>query len=150
MKRVTVTRGDLEVINYAAWNAFVELLAMTHYDDLAPTQQPAHLVFWYESEVQNGGHLQYFLNHGDARGEETVQSLHALGADEQARIFQRALVRWRSTKRSARVDAEEYAAEALEGEFDDLDQAFHVSPKQLVEVLKLHLAEHEADYLTGE
>jgi hypothetical protein len=25
-----------------------------------PEQRPAHLVFWYESEVENGGHFQYF------------------------------------------------------------------------------------------
>jgi uncharacterized protein DUF4375 len=133
------------VDNHATWNAFVQQLAMTHYDDLTPAQRPAHLVFWYESEVQNGGHLQYFLNRGDAHGEETTQSLHALGADAQARIFQQALIRRRSVARSAPADAQEYAAEALEGEFDDLDQAFHTCPKQLVEVLRLHLAEREAD-----
>jgi hypothetical protein len=48
------------------------------------SQRPAHLVFWYESEVQNGGHFQYFTNRSDHHIEETIQSLNALGAHDHA------------------------------------------------------------------
>ena len=32
------------------------------YEDLAEVQRKAHLVFWYDLQVNNGGHLQYFEN----------------------------------------------------------------------------------------
>jgi len=49
---------------HMVWNAFVDLIATEDYADLSPLQRKAHLVFWYESEVQNGGHGQYFENQG--------------------------------------------------------------------------------------
>ena len=51
--------------------------------DLTPEQRRAHLVFWYESEMQNGGHLQYFENRGAEHLEETVYALGLLGAKGQ-------------------------------------------------------------------
>jgi hypothetical protein len=57
--RILVTKAALRENDHADWNAFIQLLALTDYDELAPQQRAAHLVFWYESEVQNGGHLQY-------------------------------------------------------------------------------------------
>jgi len=44
------------------WNAFVDVLAMEEYADLDPVQRIPHLCFWYDSELQNGGHFQYFEN----------------------------------------------------------------------------------------
>ncbi len=53
---------------------------MEDYDDLSPEQRPAHLVYWYESEVQNGGHLQYFENRGTEHLAAAVKALGSLGA----------------------------------------------------------------------
>ena len=62
MKIMTLTRGEIEETPGLVWNAFVELVALTKSQDLSEEQRPAHLVFWYDSEVYNGGHLQYFEN----------------------------------------------------------------------------------------
>jgi hypothetical protein len=148
--RIVVTKKALEENRYADWNAFVDLLAMTDYDALMPSQRPAHLVFWYESEVQNGGHLQYFHNRGHERGEETIRALDTLGADTQAGILKQALAKWKSTARRPPADVQEYSAIALQGEFDDLDDAFYGCPVQLTELLERHFAEHEADFIVRE
>jgi hypothetical protein len=42
----------------------VNLPSSEDYANLSEERRPAHLVFWYESEVQNGGHLQCFENRG--------------------------------------------------------------------------------------
>jgi Domain of unknown function (DUF4375) len=138
------------VADWKDWNRFVWLLATTDYADLSPFQRPPHLVFCYESEVQNGGHLQYFINRGDQRGEKTIRSLRALGADAQATIFEQALERWRSAARQAPADAAEYAALALEGEFDAFDRAFHACSLKLNDVLRRHLAEHQSEFIPRE
>jgi hypothetical protein len=137
-------------VSVADWNGFVWLLATTAYENLKPSQRPAHLVFWYESEVQNGGHLQYFLNRGDGRGQETVEALRALGADIQARILDQALARWGSSERRAPADACEYVEVAREGEFDAFDEAFHACAPNLIDVLSRHLAEHESEFIARE
>lgn len=148
--RVLVTKKALEEDRHADWNAFVHLLAVTAYDDLMPSQRPAQLAFRYDCEVQNGGHLQYFNNFGPGRGEETIQSLEALGAHAQARILEQALARWNSATRKPPVDLPEYSVIALQGEFNDLDVAFYRCPVQLSELLERHLAEHEADFIVRE
>lgn len=48
----SLTKQEVEAEPYRVWNAFVDVLAMEDYGQLSPEQRPAHLVFWYESEVQ--------------------------------------------------------------------------------------------------
>jgi hypothetical protein len=141
--RILVTKAALQANTHADWNAFIELLANTEFEDLAPSQRPAALVFRYESEVQNGGHLQYLVNVGRDRAKETVQSLYAIGAGAQARILERVLARWMATARLPPIDALEYVAIEDEGEFSDLDRDFHACAVTLVDLLRRHFADHE-------
>jgi hypothetical protein len=149
-KRVIVTKTALSQNSHADWNAFIGLLAMTDHDDLTTLQRSAHLVFWYESEVQNGGHLQFFLNQSDDRMEETVSSLNTLGAPAQAQVLEQALARWRGAARLPPADAMEYSAITFEMEFDDLDRAFHDCSIPLIEILRRHFVAHEAEYIIRE
>jgi hypothetical protein len=148
--RTLVTKAAIVDNSRADWNGFVDLIAITDYIDLTPTQRPAHLVFWYESEVQNGGHLQYFTNQGLERGEEAIASLDALGAGAYARILEQAQARWRSAKRLPPADALDYVAVALEAEFDDLDLAFGNCDVTLIQVLERHFAKHKDDFVVYE
>ena len=124
------------------WNAFVELLAMSDESDLDPAQRPAQSVFWYESEVQNGGHLQYFLNRGTAEAREAVLALRALGATVHATNLSAALDRWHAVVRTPPSSVEEYVEEALEGEFTSYDNKFSVAVP-LVDVLQQHLDQNQ-------
>ena len=65
---------------YEVWNSFVDILATEKYENLDDVQRVAHLCFWYDSEVQNGGHLQYFENRGTGLLDKTLAALGALGA----------------------------------------------------------------------
>ncbi len=87
MKIMTLTRGEIEETPGLVWNAFVELVALTKYQDLSEEQRPAHLVFWYDSEVYNGGHLQYFENRRMQHLEETIEALRIMGAECQRLIL---------------------------------------------------------------
>ena len=148
--RILVTKAALRENDHADWNAFIQLLALTDYNELAPQQRAAHLVFWYESEVQNGGHLQYFTNHSYERSEEALRSLVELGASGHARVLEQALTRWRSAARLRPADVLEYVAVALEAEFDDLDTAFHDCEVTLMQVLQRHFVEHEGNFIVRE
>lgn len=149
-KRVLITRKAVEEDKHAVWNGFVQFLAMAKYDELAPSQRGAHLAFFYDAEVQNGGHLQYFENRRDDPVTETIQALDALGAHAQARILEQAVARWNSAGRLPAADLDEYVAIALEGEFEDLDGAFYRCPVQILDHLGHHLAAHEADFIERE
>ncbi|MBE7439075.1 MAG: DUF4375 domain-containing protein [Spirochaetales bacterium] len=73
-----------------AWNAFIDLIALEDYESLSQIQKHAHLAFWYESEIQNGGHYQYFVNQGTQRLPTALEALRTLAAHEQATVLENA------------------------------------------------------------
>ncbi|MBI3822061.1 MAG: DUF4375 domain-containing protein, partial [Planctomycetes bacterium] len=142
----TVSRKQLEAEPYIVWNEFVGILAMSEYDDLTEIQRTAHLCFWYDSELQNGGHLQYFENQGDTRVEEVIRSLKLLRGAAQADVLLRAAVRFRSKRRKRIENAEDYVEKALEDEFDSLDSDYYRCRPEVGELLENYLAEHRDEF----
>src|SRR5678816_1954741 len=102
------------------WNAFIDLIAVEDYSDLSPLQRKAHLVFWYESEVQNGGHGQYLENHGRLRLRETIAALVELGLSCQAQVLSRAADLFDHA--DAKADWSDVLTSGLA---EELDEAFH-------------------------
>ena len=139
-----LSRDEFEGDPNCVWNAFVNLLAMENYEDLMPEQHAAHLVFWYESEVQNGGHLQYFENQGTKHLRETIESLGLLGAPCQQLLLKDASDVWFSRNRPHIESVEEFCDAALDGELDPFDQRFDECNPSLMEVLERHLEQRQA------
>ena len=131
----------------AIWNAFVDLIATEEYEALSPIQRVAHLVFWYDSEVQNGGHHQFFVNGGAVNLHETIAALGEFGLQCHAEILARAGDAWLSSERTFPETGEECAPQAPEGEFDEHDAAFHECEPSLIEALESHLSEHQEEYV---
>jgi hypothetical protein len=148
MKTRIVTRQKVEAWPLNVWNAYVNLLAMEPYDELTEEQRPAHLVFWYESEVQNGGHLQYFENRGTEHLHETVDALELLGANCQKEILQEAAKLFRGRERLPIASVEDFVAAAHEGEFKAFDRRFYACSPSLPDRLKAHLALHQSWFVT--
>jgi hypothetical protein len=142
-----VSREQVRVDPYIVWNEYVNLLAMSDYKDLTRTQRAAHLVFWYEHEIQNGGHLQYFENHGTARVGEVIHALRRLSVDSQADILSRAAAHFSKKGRRRIKSVEKYIEIALEGEFDVFDRAFHRCRPSLVQALEAFLAHNQPEFV---
>jgi Domain of unknown function (DUF4375) len=127
----SLTKQEVEAEPFRVWNAFVDVLTMEDYDDLSPEQRPAHLVYWYESEVQNGGHLQYFENRGTEHLAATVKALGSLGAICQQQVLREAGERWLSRSHPRIQTAQEFCDTGLEGEFESFDLRFHAGSPTL-------------------
>ena len=139
MKRAKVMKPEPGLdLNATIWNAFIDLLAMSEPEELSAAQRPAQLAFWYESEVQNGGHLQYFLNRGPGEAESAIAALEGIGAADHSRVLRAAFETLQAASRRSPVSAEEYSQVALEGEFDIYDSQFYAAPP-LMDVLESHL-----------
>lgn len=131
------------------WNNFVDLLAHGDYAYLDERQRPAYLIFWYESEVQNGGHVQYFLNRGIKHVPETIEALRAHGALSLADILSRGLALWPSVDQSrARGESiHAFFMRALDAGFRGLDDEFSRDPVNLTKVLEDILARNEDHFV---
>jgi Domain of unknown function (DUF4375) len=132
---------------WARWNAFVDLLATEDFDALEPVQRVAYLVFWYDSEVQNGGHLQYFENEAGRRADEAILALRSIGGVCQADILAAALRTWSRDERLPPETVEEYIENALNGEFDDLDARYPECEPSVIMLLEDYLDLHETAFL---
>ena len=128
---------------HLVWNAFIDLIAVEGYEDLSVTQRKAHLVFWYDSEVQNGGHGQYLENQGTQRLRETIAALHELGLPCQGRVLERVAQAFAVAPRGAAWEA------VLAGDvIEQLDAAFHACSPDVDSGLKRHLGLHQEEYVS--
>jgi hypothetical protein len=145
--RRTITKAEVQRDPYAVWNAFVGLLALSSYQELDDVQGPAHLAFWYESEVQNGGHLQSFENRPSELTEPTLAALRILQADRYVPILSEAIRRWRSRPREKFETAEAFVSAGIDGEFDDLDKAYYSSEATMIKLLENYLYARQNAFL---
>jgi hypothetical protein len=110
----------------------------------------AMFVFWYEQEVQKGGHLQYLENRGAGEAREAISSLRHLGARCHADVLSRAVARYSCKTRPEIHSVNQYVETALEGEFDDLDRSFHGCQPCLVKALENYLAQIQSEFVVIE
>jgi hypothetical protein len=140
--RRQLTRVAVERAPHTVWNAFVSLVALEPYDELTPFQRPAHLVFAYDAEAQNGGHHQYFENSAGRRAQESVSALSALGLACQAAVLQQAISIWESRSRRPAETADRLMNDALQGEFEVQDSDYHRCSPTSNDGLERHLNEN--------
>jgi len=144
----SLTKFEAQAEPSCIWNAYVDLLAMESCEDLTSDQRPAHLVFWYESEVQNGGHLQYFENRGAKHLAETIDALGLLKAGCQQRVLREASALWLAHDRQHIQTAGEFCRIALGNEFGAFDSRYHACSPTLEECLAAYLEHHQSLFVT--
>jgi hypothetical protein len=148
MMRRTLSREDYEQDPYLAWNAFVDLLHMSEYEGLTSTQQTAHLALWYDSEVQNGGHLQYFDNRGISHLSQTLSALAALGASKQRLVLidAAAIRRGSPGLTLARIFRNPFAR-MLQGRYAEVDSRYYDCKPELTDLLQTYLETHLSEFI---
>lgn len=134
-----VTEAEVRSSPHAVWNAFIDLLAVEDSANLDVKQRQAQLVFWYDSEVQNGGHFQFFENRGTDAVPETIDALKALGAEQHANVLSQAHSLASKRQWGTISSAEEFVEEALESGLADFDSAYHACKPTVDEILESHL-----------
>ena len=124
-----VTVSADEVAKYGAiaklW-ALVEHLARAPHS-IPKEARPLWLIWAYDAEVNNGGHLQYFHNRGVKDVLETLKELRHIGADNHAMLLESS---WAVVKQAplSRVGSlVEYSALAQARSFSE-DSAYYELP----------------------
>ncbi len=73
------------------WNRFIEEICDRDAETLSPIQKKAVLCFWYDSEMQNGGHSGYLENYPDTNPDELEDAILTVGNKEMADNYRRAI-----------------------------------------------------------
>jgi hypothetical protein len=142
--KLLLHRKDAKTNPYLIWNEFIRVLATTPTDELDCNQQIAQLVFFYDSEVQNGGHQQYLTNRPSGSANDVLAALCKLGASAYATILSTAAERWAGHARETPKSVQDYVACSLEMEFADLDAAYYSTTPTITSILEQWLDKHMA------
>ena len=154
-KLIKLDKTNVDKEPYLLWNAFVQLISESEPDDLNDIQSVAQFAFWYDSEVQNGGHLQYFENKHNLYGSEkitllisaTLESLKILGAKEQADILSSASKHYLSQVRKHPKTVQEFSELALEDEFGEFDSNYYNCTPDMNYYLEKYLQSHINEFV---
>lgn len=116
--------------------------ALAKYEELNNEQRIAYLTYWYDSEVNNGGHFQYFTNMGTEHLQETIDALKIIGANKQAGILTKAKEIYLSKKRVKPNNLNEYLKEDKQEEFLQLDDAFYSTKPEVMDLVDDYLEKY--------
>ena len=151
MKRIHLSQADVDAFPEGAiWNAFVQLLGFAEPSELSAEQLPAYRAYWYDSEVLNGGHLQYFLNRGLAEARLVGHDLHTLGYHDHGELLARAVAAWQSSEAPAPESVDQYVERALKGDFDQFDELHASIQPGILDRLEEHLRQHQQNFVIVE
>lgn len=90
-------------------------------------QRAARLAFFYDAEVQNGGHVQFFMNQPRS-AQDVIAALERLSLRAHAALLRQ-------------------AHEGRAGDFTEIDSAYHELTPTISRALSLLLAEHQAQFV---
>ena len=115
-------------------------------------QQVFSAIWALESEVNNGGFSQYFLNGSAESASFVVKALETIGAPKTASICNRAITTafpkgLPSTAETISSVAADFSDEILES-LESLDQEFFAYPHNLTELLFAYVSEHPEEFGT--
>ena len=104
-------------------------------------------MFLVDSEVLNGGHLQYFENRGTIQLNETVNALKIIGANDQAKLLEDAYYIYSGKSRNPINTIEDYVDVAQDGEFNEIDMYFYTCKPQMQDILEEYLNRHKDQFV---
>lgn len=144
-----IDSGDyFEVIDPVWWKGNIYGTYEEYESSLSSFSHPQRLVFavvWYESEVNNGGHDQFFTNSTGIVWKDAIEALKTIGASSRADILRQAADRIGGTPsfdREKRIDQ----VESYEAEFDDLDDKFYDLDDDFYDKMESYIKENRTDF----
>lgn len=73
------------------WNDFIEIICTKEMETLSPVQKNAVLCFWYDAEMNNGGHSGYFDCYQNVNADELINAINIVAYKEISDNFIQAL-----------------------------------------------------------
>jgi hypothetical protein len=152
-KYIELQKDEVKKEPNLIWNSFIQLITEST-EELSENQSIAQFAWQYDSEVQNGGHLQYFENQYllfedklPVVIEKTTEALKTLGATKYAEILSKARDKYFSRTRKHPSTTEEFCDLELENEFVELDNQYYDCSPGMSYYLKTFLESHMEDFI---
>lgn len=161
-KYFDLNEKDIAEGKYSAWELIQPLwYTVSIYDghdvyeqDLKPfteAQRKILALFWYDSEVCNGGHDQFFFNSTGIVWKDALECMRMIGAGKYAQNFQKAVDLFGGRipfDRSERIAALEKLREE-EGfdDFEQIDSFYYDDGEDIDQLMNEYVKSHAADFV---
>jgi len=160
-KHVDFREEDIAAGTLDAWELIQPLwFTVSIYDgleqyekDLAPFSRAQRLIFalfWYDAEVNNGGHEQFFANSTGIVWKDALEGLDLVGAKEMAANLRQVLALFGGSlpfDREERWKALDSLQERGEGDsFREMDDVYY-EQEDLDQLLNDYVRQHPADFV---
>lgn len=109
------------------WNRFINDVCGRELEELSEVQRAAVLCFWYDAEMQSGGHSGYFDCYPEIKSEELIAAINLIGYREIADNYQMALAE------HIRDDGEEDGYETVDNAYYDFEPSLFDCLRQFTE-----------------
>ena len=147
------SRDVQSVIQPVWWSVSIYDGEERYESDLAPFTLPQRYVFaiqWYQAEVNNGGHCQFYDNPTGIVWEDAMNGFIAIGAKKNADIIKDSAARMGGKPSKDQVKRQEQM-DKFEQDFDELDTRFYESEEEMTELLFAYIEANSKDFIfTGE
>lgn len=151
-----VIDGDdpFAIIDPVWWTADIYEDIETYEGTLSEFSKPQRLIFavvWYRSEVNNGGHDQFFFNSTGIVWPDALEALRTVGLEPFAEILSQAVARF-SQPPSRERTARQEQLDRDRPDFEDLDTRFYdleISIDMDAAMMAFIKAQREAFYFDG-
>jgi len=119
------------------------------YEELTAAEKVFVSIWELESEVNNGGFLQYFFNSSGDNANHCISALESIGALNVAALVKQAISVFGNGGPSANSDIRQPQVENLSAEqksfLDQFDQKFYKRPDNLTELLFDYVTKHRTE-----
>lgn len=154
LKPLEIAGSRLQKDPQLLWKTFIKFLSKSDTTQMNDIQMAAQLPFWYDFDIQKGGHLNYFESKYEKLGEKlnvlimaTLDALKIIGADKQAEILGKAADVYFCKPRQHPKDPDEIAQIGLEGEFEKFDIEYGQTMPEIKDWLEKYLMDHKDDFV---
>jgi hypothetical protein len=154
VKPVEISGSRLSKDPELLWKAFVKFLSKSDTTQMNDIQMAAQLPFWYDFDIQKGGHFHYFESKYEKLGEKlnvlilaTLDALKIIGADKQAEILGKAADVYFGKARLHPKDPDEIAQLELEGEFEKFDNDYNQTAPEIKDWLEKYFMDYKDNFV---
>jgi hypothetical protein len=135
-------------------NAFgyvCQLMETQGFKRLTERQQYLYAVTVYRSQVNNGGHSQYFFNSSGDHWKSALLGLRTINATTSAKVLSRAVALFEPDdvprNRERRIELLLPLRATKKEQFDNLDAQFYAAGEDLVVMLALYAIDNKSDFI---
>ena len=149
----TINTNDPQGVVQPLWGVSIYDGEEQYENDLKPFTLPQRYVFaiqWYDTEVCNGGHCQFYNNSTGIVWEDALKGFEEIGVIQNVEIIKESAARMGGSPSKTREERQSYL-DNHDIDFDDLDDLYFESKNDMWTLLNSYITKNAKDfYFSGD